>query len=301
MKFLKRLKKILSNQISPRLIQLAISFLPRLYREEFEYFESIRKNHTNDQKYYFTHLRKNTHLLEKAIISGNKKFVLTKKEHIKRLLNKINPYEQKSEYQQICWVKDVLNAAEKNNSNIVIEKNKVNYGKTNELEKALYNRRSIREYTDQEIPKEKIYKILESGLWAPSGCNKQPIEYLFITAKDDIRFCKNLAGEGSAFPMKAKFIVIILVDTRNYTLPIERHMVYLDAGACIQNILIMSYKYGIGTCWLFWNDRKAKNTKFWDRFNVHPWFLPVSMICFGYPKNVPIAPQRKRLKNFLSI
>ncbi len=301
MNFFKRLKKILSNQISKHLVQLAISFLPRLYREEFEYFESIRKSHSTDQKYYFAHLRKNTHILEKAVISGNKNSIVKKKEHIKRLLHKIDDSEQKYEYQQIRWVKEVMNAAEKNNTNIVVNGKNADYGKTNDLEKALYNRRSIREYTDQEIPKEEIYKILDSGLWAPSGCNKQPIEYLFITAKDDIRFCKNLAGEGSYFPMRAKFVVIILVDTRSYTLPIERHMVYLDAGACIQNILIMSYKYGVGTCWLFWNDRKAKNIKFWDKFNVDPWFLPVSMICFGYPKNVPIAPHRKRLKILPSI
>ena len=42
------------------------------------------------------------------------------------------------------------------------------------VEEAIRSRRSIRAFTDQEVPREKIEKILELSQRAPSGTNTQP-------------------------------------------------------------------------------------------------------------------------------
>jgi nitroreductase len=53
---------------------------------------------------------------------------------------------------------------------------------------AIHNRRSIRKFTDKEIPNELITKIIEARLKAPSAKNKQPWRFIIIngTEKDNI-------------------------------------------------------------------------------------------------------------------
>ena len=44
-------------------------------------------------------------------------------------------------------------------------------------------RRSVREFTDQEISDSDIQKILEAGVAAPSAKNQQPWEFIVIKDK----------------------------------------------------------------------------------------------------------------------
>jgi len=43
------------------------------------------------------------------------------------------------------------------------------------------NRRSIRKYSKDSVPLEKIYQVLEAGRYAPSGANMQPWIYIIVT------------------------------------------------------------------------------------------------------------------------
>ena len=52
-----------------------------------------------------------------------------------------------------------------------------------ELLELMENRRSIRKYTDEEIPEEKLKRILQAGLLAPTSMGKRPWEFYHITAE----------------------------------------------------------------------------------------------------------------------
>ena len=48
------------------------------------------------------------------------------------------------------------------------------------FERVVYERRSVREWTDQRVPDEVIKEVLKAGLWAAHACNLQSIRYLVI-------------------------------------------------------------------------------------------------------------------------
>jgi len=59
------------------------------------------------------------------------------------------------------------------------------------IEKAILERRSIRDYTDK-LPKDKdIERILTAGIWAPSGLNNQPWKFKVVKSeqKDGLATC----------------------------------------------------------------------------------------------------------------
>ncbi len=55
-----------------------------------------------------------------------------------------------------------------------------------ELDKCISGRRSIRKYQDKPVPKEVVDKILNAGVWAPSGMNGQPWRFVVIQDRKTI-------------------------------------------------------------------------------------------------------------------
>lgn len=54
---------------------------------------------------------------------------------------------------------------------------------SNELMREMLNRRSIREFSSEEIPEMVIKNVLKTAMTAPSGANKQP--WKFVVVKDE--------------------------------------------------------------------------------------------------------------------
>ena len=48
------------------------------------------------------------------------------------------------------------------------------------LIETILKRRSVRTYTDEEIPENKIEKILQAGLLAPTSRNRKPCEFYVV-------------------------------------------------------------------------------------------------------------------------
>lgn len=70
-----------------------------------------------------------------------------------------------------------------------------------DVEEAIRSRRSIRAFTDQQVPKEKIEKILEISQRAPSGTNTQPWHAYVCTGEVRDALCRDvmeLVGRGDA-------------------------------------------------------------------------------------------------------
>ena len=53
-----------------------------------------------------------------------------------------------------------------------------------ELMDVILSRRSIRKYKDEDISEEKIEKILQAGLLAPTSRNLKPCEFVIVRDKD---------------------------------------------------------------------------------------------------------------------
>ena len=70
-----------------------------------------------------------------------------------------------------------------------------------ELLDMMRSRRSIRKYTEEEIPEESLTKILQAGLLPESGKAKRPWEFIVVKDKamlDELAGC----GEGGVAMLK---------------------------------------------------------------------------------------------------
>ena len=155
------------------------------------------------------------------------------------------------------------------------------------FEKVLYERRSVREWTDERVPDEIIEKILKAGLWAAHACNLQSIRYLVIREEDAPGLFR-----GSDIPGGPVHIVVVQdmrVYRANPVMPTVNQL--LDAGAAGQNIVLAAHAYGLGGCWLTYTSEQMKQ-RIREFVGLPEDMRLVTYVDVGYPDQTPYAPQR---------
>jgi len=107
-------------------------------------------------------------------------------------------------------------------------------------------RRSIRRFTDEPVQDEVIDKIIDAGIWAPSGLNNQP--WKFGVIKD-----KGLKEEIAALTKYSKIVLganTLIAVFLDHSLSYDRTKDAMAVGACIQNMLLAIHSFGLGAVWL---------------------------------------------------
>ncbi len=103
-------------------------------------------------------------------------------------------------------------------------------------------RRSIRDFTEEAVSRTMLRKIIESGIWAPSGLNNQP--WRFVTVSDtEIKAQLAKQTHYSHIVLAAPSLIIVYLDTEaiyDFTKDCQA------AGACIQNMLLTVEELGLG-------------------------------------------------------
>ncbi len=110
----------------------------------------------------------------------------------------------------------------------------------------ILSRRSYRgPYEDAPVPREDLQKIMESGLAAPSGCNKQTTS---LIAVDDPELLSRLKGAIDP-PIAKTAPAAILVLTREICAYRDKCFNVQDYSAAIENILLAINALGYESCW----------------------------------------------------
>ncbi len=116
----------------------------------------------------------------------------------------------------------------------------------NPIIEAIQGRRSVRQFKKEPVPDEVLNRIMESGLWAPSGKNNQPWKFAVIrdsTLKGDL---SSFTHYGSVIQDAPACIAVFLDHSRVY----DRTKDVQAVGASIQNMLLTIHAIGLGGVWL---------------------------------------------------
>ena len=116
----------------------------------------------------------------------------------------------------------------------------------NPVTEVIMNRRSYRgKYKAEKVPKEDLRTIMEAGLAAPSGCNKQTTS---LIAVDDGELLAKMRAEIDP-PVAETAPALICVLTRRINAYRDRCFATQDYAAAIENMLITIAAMGYESCW----------------------------------------------------
>ncbi len=159
------------------------------------------------------------------------------------------------------------------------------------LPETVMNRRSYRgEYRPDKIPREDLRIILEAGLAAPSGCNKQTTS---LIAVDDEGLLSKLKAEIDP-PVAQTAPAMICVLTRRINAYRDRCFATQDYAAAIENMLLTISALGYQSCWYEGHitdldrigDRLAKILGVPDGYEL------VCVLPVGKAEETPAAPKK---------
>ncbi len=110
---------------------------------------------------------------------------------------------------------------------------------------SIFHRTSIRNFADRPVEREKIVKILQAAMAAPSAGNQQPWEFYVITNKqilDKLSQCSPYAGCTKEAPM-----AIVACYRKELKCP---EYGQIDMSASVENLMLEADDLGLGSVWL---------------------------------------------------
>lgn len=198
------------------------------------------------------------------------------------------------------------------------------------------NRRSIRRFKDEPVPKEIIEEIIDCARWAPSDTNQQPWKFISISNKNIIQKIEEATKKGMeklkkraeklgkedvikkievfsryalvfknaphmliclAEPYKSKFTEEIF-DPIGYSKGIWRDEGIKSTSLAVQNILLAAHALGYGACPMSAPIILAEE-EIRKVLNVEDKYIIALIIALGKPEGSTSAPPRKELSEIL--
>lgn len=156
-------------------------------------------------------------------------------------------------------------------------------------------RRSIRKYKEGPVARETMQTILECGINAPSGQNKQSWEVRVVDNPETMNEIISLmaAGNPAADPgmIKGCFrgcpTMIFIANDPSYDFSV------IDCGLLSQNIMLSGHALGVGSVCLGSPIRFLRNApEAIAKLGFSEGYTPVICIGMGYPDEAPEAKPR---------
>lgn len=159
-------------------------------------------------------------------------------------------------------------------------------------------RRSVRMYKDMPVERCKLQKIVECGINAPSGMNKQPWQVRVVDSREYIdgitdvfrKANPQIADDASFKNMFRNAPAVIFIAS-----PADGSG-QLDCGLLGENMILAAQSMGLGTCCLggpvAFMKGNAGAKPYVERLNLPDGYTLLYAIAVGYPDEKPEAKPR---------
>jgi F420 biosynthesis protein FbiB-like protein len=178
---------------------------------------------------------------------------------------------------------------------------------------AIRQRRSIRRYRREPIPRDLIQKVLEAAIWSPSAHNRQPWRFAVVESQSQKEFLAREMGKRLGSDLRADGVPEAVIEQdagRSYeritaapvlialclsmadmdTYPDEKRsraeylMAVQSAAMAGQNLLLAAHEAGLGACWmcapLFCPDVVR------DALDLPDDWQPQALLTLGFPAEI---------------
>jgi nitroreductase len=173
----------------------------------------------------------------------------------------------------------------------------------------LTNRRSIRNFQDQQVPLSILEEIIHDTRLAPTSRNRQPCRFIIIRDREQI---KRLSAESKRYllddlvqnpdlPLK-EYEARLRDQQYNvfynapclvlFVGPTDVRSLDVDCGLTAAYFMFSATSRGLGTCWIGLGAH-IRNHKTLEEIGVSSNYRIVAPIIIGYPVSIPEASERR--------
>lgn len=142
-------------------------------------------------------------------------------------------------------------------------------------------RKSVRNFTSQDISSPDLLEILRAGQAGPTCVNSRDFEFIVIKNKDTLK--KLSENNGSSASMLPNCNIAIMVcGNLNNAFSKDKDYWIIDTSIASQNIMLKAQMLGIGSVMLGCYPQKYKVDGIIKIMNLPSYIVPLCIIALGY-------------------
>ena len=159
-----------------------------------------------------------------------------------------------------------------------------------DVSEAINKRRSVRDYSETAVPKDKLEKVLEAARLAPSAHNAQ--DWKFIVVSDPkTRLALVEAAGGQVFIAKAPIIIAAVALDPDYQMSCGVPSYAVNLAIAVEHMTLQAVEEGLGTCWIGAFDQEQVKAI----LGVPKQYKVVALLPLGYPADSEKEKVRKKI------
>lgn len=113
-----------------------------------------------------------------------------------------------------------------------------------ELFDVMLKRRSTRRFSEKNISKQDLDKILQAALLAPTSMNRKPCNFMVVERKETLNQLADCKDHGASLLAGANKAIVVIADTLIADTWIE------DSSIALTYMHLMATELNLGSCWV---------------------------------------------------
>lgn len=156
-----------------------------------------------------------------------------------------------------------------------------NFSKTDAVLENIHSRKSVRQFTSEEISQEQIEIMLKAAMAAPSAVNYQPWRFVVVSGRESLdRLSENLPY---AKMLTQATLAIVVCGETTWMGGNENPYWPQDCSAATQNMLLAAESLGLGAVWTAVYPDQERVAAVKTLLEIPDGVLPLCVVPMGHP------------------
>tara|TARA_B110001450_G_C17652994_1_gene494061 strand:- start:216 stop:1217 length:1002 start_codon:yes stop_codon:yes gene_type:complete len=145
-------------------------------------------------------------------------------------------------------------------------------------------RRSVRWYQDQKVPRELIDQAIAAAAQSPSACNRQPFEFRVFDDPAKVQEIAGIPMGTVGFTHQFPVIIVLVGKLNAYEFDRDRHLIYIDGSLAAMTFMFTLETLGLSSCPINWAGVEKTEVQMDAALRLEAYERPVMLISVGYAK-----------------
>lgn len=155
-------------------------------------------------------------------------------------------------------------------------------------------RRSVRWFEPRPVPRDLIDAAMAVAAQAPSACNRQPFEFRVFDSPDRVRDVAAAPGGAAGFLDNFPAIVAVVGRLDAFFSDRDRHLIYIDGSLAAMSFMLALETLGLASCAINTPGTEAAEEQLVKALGLARHERPVMLIALGFPDRTGMVPRSQK-------